>query len=222
MTIRVPWHLVREDIEPSLRQLPGISISGDSSKIVATRTDTTESGLPSPLAELRPPIPSPLNSEPSRIHKPLRRAPKTPAPKPVNETTRQRAAALMEVLELTLTDAPNYSGMVLALDKAQSFRIRETKHTRSDGCVFMTLEKQGDAITLLEGLGFKRPVVTSGSLWGGLSYHRVSPQSETRASATIANTARGCELTIEYGEPLGDSRTIARDFSALGRSGSVD
>jgi hypothetical protein len=221
--ITVPAHLVRADIEPTLKLIPGVTLSGDETTIIATRSTglTTENPLllqgaslpaltPTSSAEPRAPMLLADSSLPKRT------------PKSVNERTRQRASQLLETLGLSSAEAPNYLGVLAALDKAANVTMRETKNTRSDGFIVISVETQSDATSLLAGLGFSQVPAKQGNLWAGLSYQRICHTSETKACASVALTARGCDVTIEYGEPLTDSRTITRDFTAIGSGSMVD
>lgn len=207
--IILPEHLVRADVELTLKDIGGIALSGDARTIIATRADKAVESTPPSLTELRlPPPPA--------------RSPDTLKPEQIAPRVRNRASQLLETLEMSLADVPHYLGVIAVLEKVSSFTIRETKNTRSDGCIFISAETQDDARALLEGLGFTRASTTSGNLWAGLSYQRICHRSETKASASIAHTTRGCDITIEYGEPLADSRTIVREYSAMASTGLVD
>jgi hypothetical protein len=209
ITIRIPEHLVRADVELTLKDIGGIALSGDARTIIVTRADKAVESTPPSLTELRlPPPPA--------------RSPDTLKPELLDPRVRNRASQLLETLEMSLAEAPNYLGVIAVLEKVSSFTIRETKNTRSDGCIFISAETQDDARSLLEGLGFTRASTTSGNLWAGLSYQRICHRSETKASASIAHTARGCDISIEYGEPLADSRTIIREYSAMASTRLVD
>jgi hypothetical protein len=223
IVISLPGHLVRSDIEPTLNSIPGITLSGDSTLVVATRSAERSTATPLSLQTISlPQVPSSAMSEPSPTEPTIRNRELDCTPMPVNKQTRQRGSQLLETLGLNLAEAPNYLVVLSVLDKASQFAIRETKHTRSDGFIVISVETQNDATSLLDGLGFRRVSAPNGNLWAGLSYQRVCHISETKASASIAHTARGCALTIEYGEPLTDSRTIARDFSTRGSTSLVD
>lgn len=222
LIIPVPSHLVRGDLEPTLKKLSGVTLSGDATRIIATRSGAQPKELPSPLAEIQlPPLPANAPELKSSDASVAVTDPKL-RPKPIDEKTRQRVSQLLEVLGLSMAEVPNYLTVVATLEKVSNFILRETKNTRSDGCVFIRLEKQDDALTLLQGLGFTRSTAQKGSVWGELSHQRVCYQSETKATANIANTLRGCEITIEFGEPLTESRVLTREFSAIGSVGSTD
>ena len=224
LVIPLPSHLVRADIEPTLKQLPGITLNGDASTIIATRSVTSSPEKPLSLETISlPPIPptGPVESPSTEVLAP-KQARSDLTPKPVNERTRQRTSQLLETLGLSLAQTPNYSAVISVLDKAGTFHIRETKNTSSDGFIIISVETHNEATALLEGLGFTQLSSARGNLWAGQSYQRVCHDSDTKATANIALTSRACEITIEYGEPLIESRAIVREFTALGSSGAVD
>lgn len=222
ITIRIPEHLVRADVEQTLQGLPSITLSGDARTIIATRADKPVESTPPSLTELKLPPPLPSTQEVNGTKAPPARSPKTLNPRPKDPRARNRASQLLEALEISLAEVPNYLGVIAVLEKASGFIIRETKNTRSDGCIFISAETKADACALLDGLGFTRASAKNGNLWAGLSYQRMCHHSETKASASIAHTARGCDVTIEYGEPLTDSRAVTREYSAMASTGSVD
>ena len=221
VTIPIPKHLVRTDVEHTLQSLPALTLSGDATTIIATRSDSPVAPAPLLLTELKLPPPPPRAPEVDRAEVPPERSPGTCQPKPLDPRVRQRATQLLEALEIPLGEVHG-KRMIAVLEKASGFIIRETKNTRSDGFILISVENQDDASALLEALGFRRSSASQGSLWRGLLYQRVCHQSETKASASIAHTERGCDVTIEYGEPLTDSRTVTRVYSAIASTGSVD
>jgi hypothetical protein len=212
VTIPIPQHLVRTDVEYTLKTLPALTLSGDETTIIATRSDTPVAPAPLLLTELKLPPPPPRAPEVDRDEVPPERSPWTGQPKPLDSQVRQRASQLLEALEIPLGGVHN---MIAVLEKASGFIIRESKNTRSDGCIFIRVENQDEASALLEALGFRRSSARQGSLWRGLLYQRVCHESDTKASASIAHTAHGCDVTIQYGEPLIASRTVAREYSTI-------
>lgn len=222
VTIPIPKHLVRTDVEYTLKTLPALTLSGDETTIIATRSDSPVAPAPLLLTELELPPPPPRAPEVDRAEVQPERSPGTGQPKPLDPRVRQRASQLLDALEVPLGGVHDNLSMIAVLQKASSFIIRETKNTRSDGCIFISVENQDDANALLKDLGFTRASAKHGNVWAGLSYQRVCHQSETKASASIAHTARGCDVTIEYGEPLTDSRMVTRVYSAIASTGSVD
>ena len=222
VTIPIPRHLARVDVEHTLQRIPAITLSGDATTIIATRSDSPVAPAPQSLSELKLPPPTPRAPEVDRAEVPPERSPLTGQPKPLDPRVRQRATQLLEALEMPLGGVHSKLSMIAVLEKASGFIIRETKNTRSDGFILISVENQDDASALLEALGFRRSSASQGSLWRGLLYQRVCHQSETKASASIAHTERGCDVTIEYGEPLTDSRTVTRVYSAIASTGSVD
>jgi hypothetical protein len=222
VTIPIPKHLVRTDVEHTLQSLPALTLSGDETTIIATRSDSPVAPAPLSLTELKLPPPTPRAPEVDRAEVPPERSSGTGQPKPLDPRVRQRATQLLEALEMPLGGVHSKLSMIAVLEKASGFIIRETKNTRSDGFILISVENQDDASALLVGLGFTRTSAKHGNVWAGLSYQRVCHQSDTKASASIAHTARGCDVTIEYGEPLTDSRTVTREYSAMSSTGSVD
>jgi hypothetical protein len=220
VAIPIPRHLARVDVEHTLQRIPAITLSGDATTIIATRSDSPVAPAPLSLTELKLPPPTRRVPEVDRAKVPPEGSPGTGQPKPLDPRVRQRASQLLEALEIPLREVHG-KRMIAVLKKASGFIIRETKNTRSDGCIFINLDNQGDASALLEALGFRRSSASQGSLWRGLLYQRVCHQSDTKASASIALTARGCDITIEYGEPLTDSQTVTREYSAIASTGSV-
>jgi hypothetical protein len=220
--ITLPEHVVPADVELTLKDLRGITLSGNKTTVVATRADARESDALVSLANVRLPPTPPRPPEVDSTEAPPARSQKTLNPRPIDPRVRTRASQLLEALHMSLAEVPNYLGVIAVLEKASGFIVRETKNTRSDGCIFISVETQENACAILEGLGFTRASAKNGNLWAGLSYHRVCHHSETKASASIALTTRGCDITIEYGEPLSDSRTITREYSAMASTRSVD
>jgi hypothetical protein len=220
--ITLPEHVVPADVELTLKDLRAITLSGNKTTVVATRADTRESDALVSLANVKLPPAPPRPPEVDSTEAPPARPQETLNPRPIHPRVSTRASQLLEALHISLAEVPNYLGVIAVLEKASGFIIRETKNTRSDGCIFISPETKADACALLEGLGFTRASAKNGNLWAGLSYHRVCHHSETKASASIAHTARGCDITIEYGEPLADSQTITRTYSTIASTSLAD
>lgn len=215
VTIPVPGHLVRSDIEFILQSLPGLKLSGTKSSVVVSRATSTEI-VPSPLEQLTIPTreraPSQQQAKPSPADEPVA-LPLTPPPHGVE--TRARLTNVLEALGVSGAEISDLERTLVILDKASKFSMRETKHARSDGFLMISVPEEKDAIGLLEALGFSKVNVLK-NLWAGLRYERTCRSTDTKSTATIAHTTRECEITMVYGEPLTDSRDLARGFSAIG------
>lgn len=124
---------------------------------------------------------------------------------PVGKRGLTRASQVVTALGVSTEEIPNYPTVVQKLGDALTCEHRQSKNSRADGVLYISVPSQGDATSLLEGLGFNRTGSSGGSVWGGLRYQRVCQHTETKSSASLALTPSGCDITIGLGEPLTES-----------------
>lgn len=207
ITIPVPPHLVRSDITGAFDHLPHIQIGGDATKVLATRTaQPVAEALETLVAPQRESLHAPQDTD--RVS--CKRATPTLGVKaqpssPVAKLGLTRASKVVDALGVSTGEIPDYPTVVQKLGGALTCEHRQSKNSRTEGVLYITVQSQGDATSLLEGLGFNRTVSNGGSVWGGLRYQRVCQQTETKSSASLALTPSGCDITIGLGEPLTES-----------------
>ncbi len=102
------------------------------------------------------------------------------------------------------------------LDTALSFKIKNSENTRGDGAAFISFKEQSEALSFIQSLGFKPKNRSAGdSIWSQSSFEISSPKNESKASAYIAWTAKGVDVTIHFGEPLTPELYPTREVTGL-------
>jgi hypothetical protein len=211
ITIPIPPHLVRSDITAAFDHLPHIQIGGDATKILARRT--TEHGADA-LEGLIVPQRGSLHARGVNQRVPYKeetsvRKVRTQPSSPVGRQGLTRASQVATALGVSTGEIPDYPTVVHKLGEALTYEHRQSKNTRADGVLYITVRSQGDATSLLEGLGFKPKESGSASVWGVLWYQRVCQHTETKSSASLApDPQSGCQITISLGEPLSESLSV--------------
>jgi hypothetical protein len=123
----------------------------------------------------------------------------------VGELGLTRTSEVVAALGLSTGEIPDYPTVVQKLGGALTCEHRPSKNSRTEGVLYITVQNQGDATSLLEGLGFNRSASNGGSVWSGSRYQRVCQHTETKSSASLVLTPSGCDITIGLGEPLNES-----------------
>lgn len=212
ITIPIPAHAVRSDITDIFRDLPHIELRGDTTKVIARRAQVP---LFEPLNELSlPPAPSqdaPQATSPGSGRSALRVSKTSKSTRPSDREARPTQAARLGTTRATMVaDAlgvpswqfSNYPDVVCKLGDATKCEHRPTKNSRAAAFLYISVESQRDATTLLDSLGFMRVGSTGGGAWAAVRYEKVCLDTDTKSSASLALTLDGCDITISLGEPL--------------------
>ena len=211
ITIPIPPHLVRSDITGVFDHLPHIKISGDNKKVLATRTtDFRGEALEALVVPQGVSLHSRRDTQQvsSRAESPVQKLSTQPS-SPVGRQGLTRASQVATALGVSTGEIPDYPTVVHKLGEALTYEHRQSKNTRADGVLYITVRSQGDATSLLEGLGFKPKESGSASVWGVLWYQRVCQHTETKSSASLApDPQSGCQITISLGEPLSEALSV--------------
>jgi len=204
IAIALPPNRARADISAAFHHLPHLKIGGDAAKVIVKRGEAPNEGSLQTIS-LPPTTSQPLLQK-SSLKNEAGRTPLTAGrraqPAATGRLGMTRATQVATALGVSPTELPDYPTVVGKLEEASSCAYHRSKNGRADGVLFISVASQGDATSLLQGLGFASGERKGQSVWGGVTYRRICPQTETMSSASVALSPAGCDITIGVGEPL--------------------